>query len=130
MAIVTLGFSEVIRAVLINEIWLTNGTNGISYIPRPFQSLPTGTSEIAYLALIIVLLAIAYWLIRRLTIAPFGRTLQAIRENEEAAQSLGKNVASFKIRSFIIGAAIAGAKDSRGWKRVQSLQAGAKGGEE
>ncbi len=109
LAIVTLGFSEVIRAVLINEIWLTNGTNGISYIPRPFKSLPTGTSEIAFLALIIVLLSIAYWLIRRLTKAPFGRTLKAIRENEEAAQSLGKNVASFKIRSFIIGAAIAGA---------------------
>jgi len=109
LAIVTLGFSEVVRAVLINEIWLTNGTNGISYIPRPLKNLPTGTSEIAYLGLVLILVSGTYLLVHRLTQAPFGRTLKAIRENEEAAQSLGKNVASFKIRSFMIGAAIAGA---------------------
>jgi len=109
LAIVTLGFSEVIRAVLINEIWLTNGTNGISYIPRPFGSLPTGTNEMVFLLMMLVILGAAFALIRRLTQSPFGRALEAIRENEEAAQSLGKYVAGFKIRSFIIGAAIAGA---------------------
>lgn len=109
LAIVTLGFSEVIRAVLVNERWLTRGTQGLSYIPRPFGELPTGLSETAYLALVALALAAAFWLVRRLGRSPFGRVLEAIRENEEAAQSLGKHVASFKVRSLMIGAAIAGA---------------------
>ena len=109
LAIVTLGFSEVVRAVLVNERWLTKGTQGLSYIPRPFGQLPTGLSEIAYLALVLGVSGAAFWMVRRLGRSPFGRTLEAIRENEEAAQSLGKYVASFKIRSFVIGAAIAGA---------------------
>jgi branched-chain amino acid transport system permease protein len=112
LAIVTLGFSEVIRAFLVNEIWLTNGTNGISYIPRPFASLPRGSNELAYLAIALVALAVAYLAVRRLGKSPFGRTLEAIRENEEATQSLGKYVASFKTRSFIIGAGLAGAAGS------------------
>jgi branched-chain amino acid transport system permease protein len=112
LAIVTLGFSEVIRAFLVNERWLTKGTQGLSYIPRPFQELPTGLNEVAFLILVLLLLAAAFWMVRRLGRSPFGRTLEAIRENEEAAQSLGKYVASFKIRSFVIGAAIAGAAGS------------------
>jgi branched-chain amino acid transport system permease protein len=112
LAIVTLGFSEVIRAFLVNERWLTRGTQGLSYIPRPFSRLPTGLNEAVFLLLVLALLAAAFWLVRRLGRSPFGRTLEAIRENEEAAQSLGKNVASFKIRSFVIGAAIAGAAGS------------------
>jgi branched-chain amino acid transport system permease protein len=112
LAIVTLGFSEVIRAFLVNERWLTRGTQGLSYIPRPFSQLPTGLNEAVFLMLVVALLAAAFWLVRRLGRSPFGRTLEAIRENEEAAQSLGKNVASFKIRSFVIGAAIAGAAGS------------------
>lgn len=112
LAIVTLGFSEVIRAFLINEIWLTNGTNGISYIPRPFAELSGGTNEAIFCAFVLALLAAAFWMLQRLGKAPFGRTLEAIRENEEAVQSLGKNVASFKIRALVIGAAIAGAAGS------------------
>lgn len=112
LAIVTLGFSEVIRAFLVNERWLTKGTQGLSYIPRPFSQLPTGLNEAVFLLLVVVLLAAAFWMVRRLGRSPFGRTLEAIRENEEASQSLGKNVASFKIRSFVIGAAIAGAAGS------------------
>jgi branched-chain amino acid transport system permease protein len=112
LAIVTLGFSEVIRAFLVNERWLTKGTQGLSYIPRPFHQLPTGLNEVVFLILVLLLLAAAFWMVRRLGRSPFGRTLEAIRENEEAAQSLGKYVASFKIRSFVIGAAIAGAAGS------------------
>jgi branched-chain amino acid transport system permease protein len=112
LAIVTLGFSEVVRAILVNERDFTHGTQGISYIPRPFSQLQTGANEIAFLGLVVALLAVAYWMVRRLGRSPFGRTLEAIRENEEAAQSLGKHVASFKIRSFVIGAAIAGAAGS------------------
>jgi branched-chain amino acid transport system permease protein len=112
LAIVTLGFSEVIRAFLVNERWLTKGTQGLSYIPRPFGQLPTGLNEAVFLLLVLAILAAAFWMVRRLGRSPFGRTLEAIRENEEAAQSLGKNVASFKIRSFVIGAAIAGAAGS------------------
>ncbi len=109
LAIVTLGFSEVVRAFLVNERWLTNGTNGISYIPRPFAGLTTGANEMAYCLLVLICLAVAYWMVERLGRSPFGRVLEAIRENEEAAESLGKHVAAFKIRSFVIGAGLAGA---------------------
>lgn len=112
LAIVTLGFSEVVRAILVNERNFTNGTQGISYIPRPFSQLPRGSNEAVFLFLVMGLLVATFWMVHRLGKAPFGRTLEAIRENEEAAQSLGKYVASFKIRSFIIGAAIAGAAGS------------------
>jgi len=109
LAIVTLGFAEVIRLVASNEIWLTNGTDGISGIPGPWRGdvSPQGFNLI-FLALVWSAVAIAFVLLARLSHAPFGRVLRAIREDEDVAAVAGKPVLWFKVRAFIIGASVLG----------------------
>jgi branched-chain amino acid transport system permease protein len=109
LAIVTLGFAEVIRLVASNEIWLTNGTDGISGIPGPWRGdvSPQGFNLI-FLVLVWSAVAIGFALLARLSHSPFGRVLRAIREDEDVAAVAGKPVLWFKVRAFVIGAAIIG----------------------
>ncbi len=109
LAIVTLGFAEVTRLIASNEIWLTNGTDGISGIPGPWRGevSPQGFNLI-FLALVWATVAIAFVLLSRLSHAPFGRVLRAIREDQDVAAVAGKPVLWFKIRAFIIGACVTG----------------------
>ena len=108
LAIVTLALSEVVRLIALNEAWLTNGPNGLAGIPRPFASLGTGTKELAYFALLLGIVLLVFLILKRLGGSPFGRTLQAIREDEDAVTALGKDVYGFKMRSLVIGASLAG----------------------
>lgn len=108
LAIVTLGLSEVVRLVALNEEWLTRGPDGISGIAHPFAALGVGNREAVYLALLGVIVVVSYLLLERLSRSPFGRTLRAIREDEDAVTALGKSVVSFKMRSLVLGAALAG----------------------
>jgi branched-chain amino acid transport system permease protein len=54
-----------------------------------------------------MLAVLSFWLLCRLVRAPFGRVLRAIREDEVFTQSLGKSVTGFKVKAFVIGAALA-----------------------
>lgn len=109
LAIVTLGFAEVIRLVASNEVWLTNGTDGISGIPGPWRGLVSPQSfNLIFLALAWVAVAVAFVLLARLSHSPFGRVLRAIREDEDVAAVAGKPVLWFKVRAFAIGAAVLG----------------------
>ena len=109
LAIVTLAFAEIVRIVITAEEWLTGGVQGLSGIPRPFAGLGIGgAAEIAYLGLVAAVLLAAVLLINRLVRSPFGRLIQAIRDDEVAVTALGKNPAGAKVRVFAIGAAIAG----------------------
>src|ERR1051325_3247761 len=84
LAIITLGFSEVIRLVASNEIWLTNGTNGISGIPGPARGQVTpSTFNLIYLVIAAVAVVIAVFLLERLRRAPYGRVLRAIRDDDQ-----------------------------------------------
>jgi branched-chain amino acid transport system permease protein len=107
LAIVTLGFGEIVRAVLVNEDWLTGGTRGIP-IKRWFPALDPQSDKLATLAIILAALVLVLAIFERLGRSPFGRTIEAIRDNEDAARSLGKPVAGFKIEVFMLGAAVAG----------------------
>jgi len=107
-AIVTLGFSEVVRLVIVNEEWLTKGGLGLPGVPRPFAQLGVGGAEAAYLALVVACNVIVVLVIRRVVGSPFGRLLQAIRDNETTVVSLGKSPPGAKVRALVIGAAIAG----------------------
>jgi len=110
LAIVTLGFAEVIRLVASNEIWLTNGTDGISNIPGPWRGdLSPQGFNLLFLGLVWSAVAIFFVLLARLSHSPFGRVLRAIREDEDVAAVAGKPVLSFKVRAFAIGAAVLGA---------------------
>jgi len=109
LAIVTLGFSEVIRLVASNEIALTGGTDGISNIPGPLRGVLDPTQfNLLSLTLVWVVVAAAAFLLARLSASPFGRVLRAIREDETVAAVAGKPVLRLKVQAFMIGAAALG----------------------
>lgn len=106
-AILTLGFSELLRLLLINVRALTRGTLGIPGIPRPFQELVGGSYPVFYTALVLAALAAAYVLCEILARSPLGRTLRAIRDDDQAALALGKDVFAFRLTSLAWGASLA-----------------------
>ena len=109
LAIVTLGFSEVIRLVASNEIWLTNGTDGISAIPAPGRGvLSPLLFNLQFVVIVWLAVGLAAFLIARLSAAPFGRVLRAIREDDVIASVAGKRVLRFKLQAFAIGAGLMG----------------------
>ncbi|MBU8540348.1 branched-chain amino acid ABC transporter permease [Falsiroseomonas tokyonensis] len=109
LAIVTLGFAEVIRLTASNEIWLTNGTDGISGIPGPWRGdVSPPEFNLIYLGIVWTAVAVVFVLLARLSHSPFGRVLRAIREDEDVAAVAGKPVLWFKVRAFTIGAAVLG----------------------
>jgi branched-chain amino acid transport system permease protein len=109
LAIVTLGFAETIRVVASNEIWLTNGTDGLSGIPGPWRAVLTPPQfNLLYLCLVAALVIVAFALIDRLGHSPFGRVLRAIRDDEQAAAVAGKHALAFKVKAFAFGSAVLG----------------------
>jgi len=109
LAIVTLGFAEMVRLVATNEVWLTNGTDGISAIPAPGRGVLSPV-QFNLLSVAIVWLAVGVTavLLARLAGAPFGRVLRAIREDEMIAAVAGKRVLAFKVQAFALGAGVLG----------------------
>lgn len=108
LAIVSIGFAEAIRLVCRSEEWLTNGTRGIIDVPRPFGDLPYTQSLLAYLAIGLVVLVGIYLLVEAQVAAPWGRMMRAIRDNETAAEAMGKSVPRHRMEAFILGAALTG----------------------
>jgi len=108
LAIVTLGFAEVVRLVASNEIWLTRGTDGISGIPGPWKATLGPDFNAVYLPIVLAVLAVVFVLVRRIDRSPYGRALRAIREDAQVAQVAGKPVLRFKAQAFALSAAIAG----------------------
>jgi branched-chain amino acid transport system permease protein len=130
LAIVTLGFGEIIRIVLLNWAPVTGGPNGIGGIPRPSffglpfaRSAPEGTTpfhqffglefspehRVIFLYFVILAMALvtnAFTLrIRKL---PIGRAWEALREDEVACRALGINPTTVKLSAFAIGAMFGG----------------------
>lgn len=113
LAIVTIGFSEIIRFFLLNEEWLTRGPMGLHGYSRPFEDyIQSGDYNLFLLLLSLIILLLCYLMLERLIKSPWGRVLKSIREDEDVPTSLGKNVFSFKIQSLVLGSAIAGLSGS------------------
>jgi branched-chain amino acid transport system permease protein len=110
LAITTFGIAVTIQLIATNAQALTGGTFGVQFIPKPLQAwLGTGLPwTLGYLVLVAVLLALAYLGLERLVRSPWGRVLRAIREDEDAAASLGKRAFVFRLQSFVIGSALMG----------------------
>ena len=108
LAIATIGVGEILRLVLKNEAWLTNGALGIAAIPRPFEHLPAPWDQFAFLALVALLVVAVYILLERLRLAPWGRVMRAIRDNETAARAAGKDTMRFRVEAFTVGGMIMG----------------------
>jgi branched-chain amino acid transport system permease protein len=110
LAIITLGFSEVVRLVASNEIWLTNGTDGISGIPGPWRGRVTpATFNLIFFALAAVIMLAALAILQRVRHSPYGRVLRAIRDDDQVASVAGKHVLRFKVEAFALSAGILGA---------------------
>ena len=109
LAILTLGFGQVVGLVALSEDWLTGGSLGLSGIPRPLTGLVSEQNyEPAFLLLLIASVAAIYVALELLLRSPFGRVLRAIRDDEVVAATLGKNVAAMRVKAFAIGGAIIG----------------------
>jgi branched-chain amino acid transport system permease protein len=126
LAIVTLGFGEIIRLILLNWQELTGGPNGISGIPRPsFFGLPFNAAGNGFAAtfglhyspthravfiyyLILALALLTNWVTLRLRRLPIGRAWEALREDEVACRALGINTTTTKLTAFAMGAMFAG----------------------
>ncbi|MCB1917713.1 MAG: high-affinity branched-chain amino acid ABC transporter permease LivM [Rhodocyclaceae bacterium] len=130
LAIVTLGFGEIIRIILVNWTEFSNGPNGISSIPRPsffgleFTRRPAeGEQSFAaffgldyspmqrliflyYVILVLALLTHAF--VSRLRKLPVGRAWEALREDEIACRAMGMNTTNIKLSAFAIGAMLGG----------------------
>ena len=109
LAMASIGIAEILRLIIVNESWLTNGSLGISQIPRPFDGLVQGrTADIVFMVYVWVIVAIVYVICQRLNASPWGRTLRAIRDNAQSAEAAGKDVNWFRLQTFVIGAAFMG----------------------
>lgn len=110
LAIVTFGVAVLIQLVALNAQRLTGGPFGVQFIPKPMQAwLGTGTPwTLAYLALAVAVLVLAYVALERLVASPWGRVLRAVREDEAAAASLGKSPFTVKLQAFTLGSMLMG----------------------
>lgn len=109
LAIVTLGFAEVIQLLAANEVWLTNGTDGLSAIPAPGRgALSPFAFGLGSAGVIWLVVLVTAWLLGRLSGAPYGRVLRAIREDETVTRVAGKRVFRFKVGAFAAGSAVMG----------------------
>ena len=129
LAIVTLGFGEIIRIILLNWYAVTNGPNGISAIPRPtffgmaFDRSPaegetafdffglsySGYHRVVFLYFLILMLAlITNAFVLRIRKLPIGRAWEALREDEIACRALGINPTNTKLTAFALGAMFGG----------------------
>ena len=129
LAIVTLGFGEIIRIILTNRVALSGGPNGIAGIPRPtlfgleftrrtreghsfheYFDLPfSGDYRIIYLYYVILILAlITNLFVVKIRKLPIGRAWEALREDEIACRALGINPVNVKLSAFALGAMFGG----------------------
>ena len=108
LAIVTLGFGEIVPQVLQNLRW-SGGPDGIAAIDQPrLFGYAFGFNPVPYYYLYLVVIAIALWLLNNLRYSRIGRSWMAIREDELAAAHMGINTTGAKLAAFSLGAAFAG----------------------
>ncbi len=131
LAIATLGIAEIVIAVMKNEDWLSRGVKNVIGLPRPvpyeidLQNDPgfvervaslgadpatasSITVKLAYAGLFLVVLLILLWMAEKALRSPWGRMMRAIRDNEVAAEAMGKDVTRRHLQVFILGSAICG----------------------
>ena len=108
LAIAVLAFGEILRLIVKSEYWLARGDWGIRVLPI----FPWAGSHLAYrlenIGLVFFCLSICFVVVQLLANSPYGRAIRAIREDEVAAEALGKNRSKFKAQALMLGSAMAG----------------------
>ena len=131
LAIATLGVSEIIIFIMKNEDWIARGVKNVIGLPRPvpyeidlqqsadfiYWSQAIGINvvdasslfvKMCYTILFLIVLFILYWLCEKALKSPWGRMMRAIRDNEVAAEAMGKDVTSRHLQVFVLGSAVCG----------------------
>ena len=109
LAIVTLGFGEIVPQTFLNLTQWTGGPNGIGSLDQPvFFGLRFGFNPLPYYLLILALIALAVWVASNLRHSRLGRAWMAIREDELAAAHMGINTTTTKLAAFAMGASFSG----------------------
>ena len=131
LAIATLGIAEIIIAVMKNEDWMARGVKNVIGLSRPVpyeidlqqsegfietaRSLGTDpvtastiAVKLAYAGLFAVVLLALLWLAQAALASPWGRMMRAIRDNEVAAEAMGKDVTARHLQVFVLGSAVCG----------------------
>ncbi|WP_299660392.1 branched-chain amino acid ABC transporter permease [uncultured Ruegeria sp.] len=134
LAIATLGIAEIVIAIMKNEDWLARGVKNVYGIPRPapivgyeveLQQDPsflaraewlgldpvtasTLSVKLGYSVLFLVVLLILLWMAQMALKSPWGRMMRAIRDNEVAAEAMGKDVTRRHLQIFVLGSAVCG----------------------
>ena len=131
LAIATLGIAEIIIAVLKNEDWLARGVKNVIGLPRPvpyeidlqqdpgFVARAEGLGmdpvtastlyvKLGYAVLFLIVLVVIFWMAQKALKSPWGRMMRAIRDNEVAAEAMGKDVTARHLQIFILGSAVCG----------------------
>jgi len=104
--VASFGLQVVILTVFMNWTELTNGHAGLPAIPRPVVFGWVVDTPFKYVALALALAALTYLVCQRLTSSPFGRVLQAVRDDEIAAAAMGKDVVRVKIVVAVLSSAL------------------------
>ncbi|MGE4618067.1 MAG: branched-chain amino acid ABC transporter permease, partial [Gammaproteobacteria bacterium] len=122
LAIATLGIAEIIVAMLKDEGGLTRGVLNVTGLPSPVPTVkalqvePYGLAtdvslivqKLLFIAIVAAFLALFLWLAHKALHSPWGRMMRAIRDNEEAANAMGKNVVQRHRQVFILGSFMLG----------------------
>ncbi|MEO9337289.1 branched-chain amino acid ABC transporter permease [Mesorhizobium sp. SB112] len=111
LAIATLGIAEIVKAFLKNADWATRGTLTVSPLPWPVPTaMEVGfiAARSAYLCITALLIVVIFVLLQRGWASPWGRMMRAIRENELAAEAVGKDVNRRRLEMFVLGNFIVG----------------------
>ncbi len=131
LAIATLGIAEIIIAVMKNEDWLARGVKNVVGLPRPLpfeidlqndpgfveRAISLGIDpvtastlyvKLGYSVLFLVVLLVLLWMAQMALKSPWGRMMRAIRDNEVAAEAMGKDVTRRHLHVFVLGSAICG----------------------
>lgn len=107
-AMITLALAQMVY-FFCNQAPFTGAEDGLQNIPRgSLFGLIDLTNDVAFYYFVLAATALSFWAIQSVIDKPFGQTLQAIRDNEPRAISLGYNVNSYKLVAFTLSAAIAG----------------------
>ncbi len=108
LALATIAFTFVVYAIALNWTKLTRGPLGLPGIPKPSFFGISFSSNFSFLILTLIIVLITYLIIKKITISPFGKVLEAIRDDELATKVLGKNTFKMKGYALAISAFFAG----------------------
>jgi branched-chain amino acid transport system permease protein len=111
LAIITLGFGEIVRIIALN-LGSLGRSEGIQNIPTPpaiFGFEYAFDSHRIYFWTLLVFILLAIWMVRRLSVRRAGRAWESIRQDEDVAELLGVPTFKYKIWAFVLGASVGGA---------------------